>query len=145
MEDLGDLGFWLAAGIVAAAAIVAHGLKEREKERQKQETFRALLTAEGAESRNTTEILAYMRERDAIEQKREDDLRAASNRGVRKVLAVLAGLIAGVVVFLIGVRIANGADISGPVGLAPLVVGPLVAFLVYILIRGKKNVPPPGA
>src|SRR5262245_36203297 len=138
MEDLGELGFWLAAGIALTAWILTSAQKERDKAREKQETIRALLTGEG---KNTTEILAYLRERDAAEQKREHYLWVASNEAGRKLLAVLAGLIAGVVVFAIGVRIVNGAEVIGPLGFIPLVAGPLAAFLVYILVRGKKNVP----
>lgn len=145
MEDLGELGFWLAVGLIAAAAIIAHGLKEREKERQKHETLRTLLTAEGMPGKNTTDILAYMRERDAAEQKREHDLWVATNAAGRKVLAVLAALATGGVGFLVGVRVSNGMDLKGPIAFTPVAVGLLIAVLVYILIRGKKNVPPPGA
>jgi hypothetical protein len=151
VENLGELGFWLAVGAVVAAWIVSSGLKEREKERQKQETFRALLTAEGAEGRNTTEILAYMRERDAVEEKREGELQVSRNKAVRKLLAVLAGLAAGAVAFLVSVRafnVAGDQTQSWPVAvvlLVPFAAGALVALLVYVLIRGKKNVPPPGA
>lgn len=148
MEDLGELGFWLAVGIVVAAWILSDARKERDKARHSQETLRALLTAEG---KNTTEILAYMRERDAAEQKREADLWVATNDAVRKGLRVLVALIAGFVSFLVSVRALNGAGDqtqSWPVAvvlLGPFAVGALIAFLVYILIRGKKNVPPPGA
>jgi hypothetical protein len=65
-EGLGELGFWLAAGIVVAAMIVSGGRKEREKEREKQATLRALLEGAGE---NTTEVLAYLREKDAAELK----------------------------------------------------------------------------
>jgi ABC-type transport system involved in cytochrome bd biosynthesis fused ATPase/permease subunit len=148
MEDLGDLGFWLAAGIVVAAAITAHGLKEREKERQKQETLRALLTAEG---KSTTEILAYMRERDAAEQAERDRDRQWEKTWGRRVFAGVVAFVGGMISFLVSVRALNLAGDqtqSWPVAvvlLVPFAVGALVAFLVYILIRGKKNVPPPGA
>jgi cytochrome bd-type quinol oxidase subunit 2 len=148
MEGLGEIGFWLAVGIIGAAWILSSMQREREKERQKQEMLRALLTAEG---KSTTEILAYMRERDAAEQKREADLLVTVNKAVRKALRVLVALIAGFVSFLVSVRALNGAGDqtqSWPVAvvlLGPFAVGLLVAFLAYILIRGKKNVPPPGA
>ena len=146
--DLGELGFWLAVGIVVAAAITAHGLKERERERQKQETLRALLTAEG---KNASEILAYMREKDAAEQAERDRDRQWEKVWGRRALAGVAAFIAGIVAFLVSVRALNVADDqtqSWPVLavlLVPFAVGGLIAFLVYILIRGKKNVPPPGA
>jgi len=148
MEGLGELGFWLAVGITLAAWILSSGQKEREKERQKQETLRALLTAEG---KSTTEIVAYMRERDAAEQKREADVQAAMNKAKRKLLAIFAAVVAGIVSFLVSVRALNGAGDqtqSWPfalVLLGPFAVGALIAFLVYVLIRSKKNVPPPGA
>src|SRR5262245_33342201 len=148
MEDLGDLGFWLGVGMVVAAAILAHGLKERERERQKQETLRALLAAEG---RNTTDILAYMREKDAAEQAERDRDRQWEKIWGRRVLAGVAAFITGIAAFLVSVRALNVADDqtqSWPVLavlLVPFAVGALVAFLVYIMVRGKKNVPPPGA
>lgn len=64
MEGLGELGFWLAVGIVLAAMIVSGALKERDKEREKQATLRALLEKEGEKA---TEVLAYLREKDAAE------------------------------------------------------------------------------
>jgi di/tricarboxylate transporter len=146
--DLGELGFWLAVGIVVAAAITAHGLKQRERERQKHETLRALLTAEG---KNASEILAYMREKDAAEQAERDRDRQWERIWGRRVLAGVAAFIGGIAAFLVSVRALNAADDqtqSWPVLvvlLVPFAVGGLIAFLVYILIRGKKNVPPPGA
>ena len=146
--DLGELGFWLAVGIVAAAAIVSGGLKERERERQKQETLRALLTAEG---KNAAEILAYMREKDAAEQAERDRDRQWEKIWGRRVLAGVAAFIAGIAAFLVSVRALNVNDDQTQtwpalvVLLVPFAVGGLIAFLVYILIRGKKNVPPPGA
>ena len=146
--DLGELGFWLAAGIIVAAAITAHGLKERERERQKQETLRALLTAEG---KNASDILAYMREKDAAEQAERDRDRQWEKVWGRRVLAGVAAFVAGIAGFLISVRALNGADDQTQtwpvlaVLLVPFAVGGLLAFLVYVLIRGKKNVPPPGA
>jgi ABC-type transport system involved in cytochrome bd biosynthesis fused ATPase/permease subunit len=148
MEDLGELGFWLAMGVIVAAWILSNAGKERDKARQKQEMLRALLTAEG---KNTTEILAYLRESDAAEQKREADVQVAMNKAGRKLLAIFAAVIVGIVSFLVSVRALNGAGDqtqSWPVAvvlLGPFAVGLLVAFLVYFLIRGKKNVPPPGA
>ena len=146
--DLGELGFWLAVGIIVAAAITAHGLKERERERQKQETLRALLTAEG---KSASEILAYMREKDAAEQAERDRDRQWEKIWGRRVLAGIAAFIAGIAAFLVSVRALNVADDqtqSWPVLvvlLVPFAVGGLIGFLVYVLIRGKKNVPPPGA
>jgi hypothetical protein len=64
MEGLGALGFWLMVGMVLAAGTVSQALKERDKERERQAMLRALLE-KGDEG--VTEVLAYMRERDAAE------------------------------------------------------------------------------
>jgi hypothetical protein len=61
-KGLGDLGFWLAVGIVIAAMIVAGAIKERSKERERQATLRALMEKGGE---NAAEVLAYLREGDA--------------------------------------------------------------------------------
>ena len=61
---LGQLGFWLFLGLICAASIVSAALKERDKLREKQATLRALLEKDGP---SATEVLAYMRERDAAE------------------------------------------------------------------------------
>jgi len=148
MESLGELGFWLAVGIVVAAWILADARKKRDRTHQKQETLRVLLTAEG---QSTPEILAYLRESDAAEQKREEDERLSVNKAVRRMLAVLAAFVAGAVAFLVSVRAFHGADPQPQslqamiILIVPLSAGALFAFLTYVLIRGKKNVPPPGA
>lgn len=61
---LGELGFWLMLGMVVAAGIVSSAIKERDKEREKQATLRALLEKDG---KTATEVLAYMRDKDAAE------------------------------------------------------------------------------
>src|SRR5690606_14556207 len=147
MEDLGDLGFWLAAGIVVAAAIMAHGLKEREKERQKQETLRALLTVEG---KNTTEILAYMRERDAAEQAERDREKEAGDPVGAGIVAFIVGLISfvgGLAVLAVIIRVAGGPTpvsllIAIPVMLAIWYGGLRLAFLTWRGLRGRKKAPP---
>lgn len=65
MEGLGALGFWLMLGMVLAAGTVSRGLKERDKEREREATLRAML---GKDERTVTEVLAYLRERDAAER-----------------------------------------------------------------------------
>lgn len=62
MEGLGELGFWLAVGMIIAASIVAGAIKERDKERERLAMLRALAESK---SESATEVLAYMRERDA--------------------------------------------------------------------------------
>jgi zinc transporter ZupT len=92
-----------------------------------------------------------MREKDAAEQAERDRDRQWEKIWGRRVLAGVAAFIAGIAGFLISVRalnVADGQTQSWPglvVLLVPFVAAALAAFLVYILIRGKKNVPPPGA
>jgi hypothetical protein len=62
--ELGEFGFWLMMGMVVVAMIVSGAIKERDKEREKQATLRALLEKEGTA---VTEVLAYMREQDAAQ------------------------------------------------------------------------------
>lgn len=148
MEGLGELGFWLAVGIVAAAWIFVDARKKRDRAREKQETLRALLTAEG---QSTPEILAYLRESDVVQQKREDDERVAVNTVVRRMLAVVGAFVAGAVAFLFSVRALHGAD-PQPHSLqalivltVPLLAGAVATVLTYVLVRGKKGVPTPDA
>ena len=63
-HGLGEFGFWLMTGMVLAAMIVSGAIKDRDKEREKQATLRALLEKDG---QSTSEVLAYMREKDATE------------------------------------------------------------------------------
>ena len=72
---LGELGFWLMLGMIFAAIIVSEGIKERDQEREKQATLRALLEKDG---KSATEVLAYMRERDAAEAAEAARVRARS-------------------------------------------------------------------
>ena len=51
-------------GMILVAMIVSGAIKERDKEREKQATLRALLEKEGTA---VTEVLAYMREKDAAQ------------------------------------------------------------------------------
>ena len=68
-KGLGELGFWLAAGIVVAAMIVSGAIKERDRERERQATARADLEGRQATRQalvdkagaNMPEVLAYLR------------------------------------------------------------------------------------
>lgn len=72
-SGLGQLGFWLAAGIIVAAMIVSGAIKQRDRERERQATLRAdqerALATHQALLENAgehmPEVLAYLRERDA--------------------------------------------------------------------------------
>jgi hypothetical protein len=151
MEDLGEIGFWLAVGIVVAALILAGSQKERETERQKQETLRALLTTDG---KSTSEVLQYMRERDAAQQKREHDIWIASggNFTGRMAAAVVAKLV-GLFAFIAGIPFGVGAwqetgswIVGVSLALGIWAGGAFLGAVIYLLFRGKtKNVPPPGA
>lgn len=94
MEGLGDLGFWLAVGMVIAASIVAGAIKERDKERERLTTLRALLDTKGE---NATEVLAYLRERDAVqaaEAARARELSAAGRAKLKSATAIAFGIFA---------------------------------------------------
>lgn len=97
MDDgIAELGFWLMVGMVVAASIVSAGIKERDKERDKQAMLRALLETD---SKSMTEVLAYLRERDAAEaaeaaraRKKEAETAAKFGAGVLGVAAFAAGI-----------------------------------------------------
>ena len=144
MEDLGELGFWLAVGIVLAAMIVSGAQKERERERQKHDTLRELARLEG-EGKLTPETLKYMRERDAAEQ---HIWREAS--GLNYSGGAYAAFAIGAFSFFGGVLAAMWASAESwhvPVSLmlGIWVGGLLIALVVYFLFRGRKKAPPPGA
>jgi hypothetical protein len=151
MEGLGALGFWLAVGMVLAAGAIAGGLKERDKEREKQATLRALLEREGGV---TPEVLAYLREKDAAEAARAHAQWVAmgGNMSARTTAAMsVAGIVLGFS-FLGGLMAALMANGSTDSWQTPAIIllgawtgGPLVAFVLYFLIRERKKSPPPGA
>jgi hypothetical protein len=82
--QLGYLGFWLFLGMIIAASIVSAALRERDKERDKQALLRALLEKDG---KSATEILAYLREKDAAQA-------ALARAGVRRLTARAIGIVA---------------------------------------------------
>ena len=84
---LGQLGFWLFLGLIIAASIVSGALKERDKEREKQALLRALLEKDG---KSASEILAYLREKDAAEAA----MIARSSAGLRRLLVLVIGVFA---------------------------------------------------
>jgi hypothetical protein len=93
--QLGQLGFWLFLGMIIAASIVSGALKERDREREKQALLRALLEKDG---KSATEILAYLREKDAAEAA----VAAAMNARSRAVVRRLAALAIGALTFWLG-------------------------------------------
>jgi len=148
--DLGELGFWLAAGIALAAWILSTARTVQTGIREKQATIREIMRLE-AEGKSAPETLKYLREQDAAYQAERDRDRQWEKVWGRRVLAGIGAFIAAVVVFLVTIRIFNGAGVQPQswqaliVLVLPFVTAGFSAFLVYILIRGKKNVPPPGA
>ena len=72
-NGLGELGFWLAVGMVIAAMIVSGAIKERDATRNQQAIQREDLERKHAARQallenagdNMPEVLAYLRERDA--------------------------------------------------------------------------------
>jgi hypothetical protein len=87
-KGLGELGFWLAVGIVVAAMIVAGAIKERDKERDRQASLRADLERKQATRQalldhageNIAEVLAYLRERDAATAANVERMQAEQRR-----------------------------------------------------------------
>jgi len=91
-NGLGELGFWLAVGIVIAAMIVSGAIKERDKERDRQAMLRddaektramrqTLLEHAGG---NMPEVLAYLRERDAAAAERAAAAMARMDADMRR-------------------------------------------------------------
>jgi hypothetical protein len=155
MEGLGNLGFWLAVGIVIAASIIAGGLKERGKERERQATLREMMRLE-AEGKLSPETLKYMREKDAAERLAAEQIAADMRRGAWVLpgfLAVVVGLLSfmgGLAIFALPVRMAGGHTaasllIAIPAMLAVWVGGLRLAVLIYGALRGWKKAPPSGA
>jgi hypothetical protein len=116
--QLGYFGFWLFLGMIIAASIVSGALKERDKEREKQALLRALLEKDGT---TATEILAYLREKDAAA--------AAMNARVRANLTRLLALAIGAFAFWLGIAALAGNSAGS--ALLPLIamVGILAAGL----------------
>jgi len=153
MEGLGALGFWLGLGIFLGAGTIAGALKERDKEREKQATLRALLEKGGGEG--TSEILAYLRERDAAEAARAhaEWVAMGGDMSLRTVVAGVVACLLGVALFLIGlglgVRLMSVGEapwyIGFPAMLGAWTVGLLISIVIFRVIRGRKKAPAPGA
>jgi hypothetical protein len=151
MEGLGELGFWLGLGIFLGGGAIAGALKEIAKEREKQATHRALLTAKGE---SMPEVLAYLREKDAAEAAREYAQWVAMG-GTLSFQTVVAGIVSavvGVVGFIGGIMAFSTIGHSTQSWLAAVGMmlgiwagGLLIAFLVFSFFRERKKDSPPGA
>jgi hypothetical protein len=97
--DLGALGFWLMLGMIIAAGTLSEGLKARDKEREREATLRALLEKD---EKTVTEVLAYLRERDAAERQLQRALSGLDWRWSSGTKAVAMGILAFVGVIAIG-------------------------------------------
>ena len=84
-NGLGELGFWLAVGVVVAAVIIAGAIKDRNSQaaardaaeanrasRERTEAMRASLLENAGG--NIPEVLAYLRERDAAAAARSEEM-----------------------------------------------------------------------
>jgi hypothetical protein len=151
MEGLGAFGFWLAVGVVIAAAIVSGGRKEREREREKQETLRELARLE-ADGKLTPETLAYVREKDAADRYLMREALGLTMFDGPGAVVGMSAIIVGVLAFiggLIAMGLGSERTDSWFVPLALMFViwagGFFIAWLIVRLSRDRKNGPPPGA
>lgn len=121
MEGLGELGFWLFLGMIVAAGAVSGAIKERDKEREKQAMLRALM---GKEGNSATEVLAYLRERDAAEAAAAARASATFFAVMKRVAALALGIVAiylgALAFYAVGTVLLQGA---GPIVL------PIIAML----------------
>jgi hypothetical protein len=134
MQGLGDLGFWLAVGAALAAMIVSGALKERDKERERQATLRALLEKGGE---GATAVLAYLRERDAAEAARAHaKLNVSPTGGAVVVVAfsIFVGALAYTLLAGPGTR-----SFASFTMFAIWIVGLVVAGLVFVRARFGKH------
>lgn len=98
-SGLGQLGFWLFLGLISAASIVSGALKERDRQREKQATLRALLEKDGG---SATEVLAYLRERDAAAAAAAARVRARMDEAMKR-WARRGKVAIGIFAFVVGI------------------------------------------
>jgi hypothetical protein len=117
-NGLGELGFWLAVGMVIAAMIVSGAIKERDRERDSQAMLREDLEGKRATRQallenagdNMTEVLAYLRERDAVAAAKGAEAMARMDADMRRrrsreprVFAIVGAFVVGTFFFLGGI------------------------------------------
>jgi hypothetical protein len=144
MEGLGELGFWLAVGAVVVALIVRGWLKERDRHAMLRDLAR-METGSGM-----TEVLAYLRERDAAEEKLTRQMWGL-DFGAGMTGGSIAAVGVGIVAFLgglISLALMSERTESGllPIGVmaAFWATGGAIAWLIVHRSRQKKHGPPPG-
>ena len=149
MEGLGELGFWLAAGAVVVALIMRTWLRERDK----QAFLRDVMNMEG--EGKVTEILAYLREKDAADRQLQRQLSGVdwwnglNWQRIRRVIAAIAVAIAALAGGLIAGNLISDGGKPAPVPLgvaaAVWVTGGIIAWLIVRSSRRQKNDSPPVA
>src|SRR5262245_36829183 len=142
--DLGALGFWLFLGMIIAAGTLKEGFKERDKEREKQATLRALLDKD---EKTVTEVLAYLRERDEAERTLLRQMSGVDWRWPPGFRAVMKGVLALVGVmasgFFVGLVLHYGFfPDSERVPLSTMfgiwAAGPIIAWRVWRSVKQKN-------
>ena len=150
--DLGALGFWLMLGMIVAASIVKGGLKERDKERDHQAMLRALLDKD---EKTVTDVLAYLREKDAAERELLRAMSGLNWRWPSGTRAVVMGILAfwGVIAtgFFTGLALHFSGlfDPAAKPDRIPLMVmlgiwtaGPIIAWRVWRSSKQKHDAHP---
>src|SRR5262245_60835860 len=116
MGDLGEFGFWLAVAAIIVVWSLTSALKDREAERQKQETLRQLLDIE-AQGKLTPGTLAY----DTMQRMRQEE-------GL--------GLPESLVSIDESVRTATPAELAASGAFVAALIGGLLALPVAWMITG---------
>lgn len=158
MEDIARGAFWLAVGIVIAAAIIADALKKRAREHETQVTLREMMRLE-AEGKSAPETLKYIRERDEADRlaAAQAATETSGDRVGAFILAFIVGLVsfvAGLAVFALPIRAMGGpTTLSVLISVVALLIvwvgGGRLAVLTYRTMLGRKKErekgPRPGA
>ena len=144
--DLGALGFWLMLGMIIAASIVKGGLRERDKDREREATLRALLDKN---EKTVTEVLAYLREKDDADRKLLRQMSGIdwwNGLNWRRIRAVVAAIVVAAAALFVGllsnfVIFKRAESRLVPLGmmLACWVAGGVIAWLIVRSSRNKKN------
>jgi hypothetical protein len=121
-QGLGDLGFWIAVGMVIAAMIVSGAIKERDAQRNQQDRLRADMEGKHAIRQSLLEnagdhmpeVLAYLRERDAAAAAKGAEAMARMDADMRRkraneprVFAIVGAFIVSAFFFLGGIIVAG--------------------------------------
>jgi hypothetical protein len=144
MEGLGgELGFWLAAGAVVVALILRTWLRERDKQALLLEMLKA--DAGG----KITEVLAYLREKDAADRQLQRELSGVdwwNNRDWPRIRRAAAAFAVAVAAFPAGLMAGYLVSEEGRMAPVPFgvmaavwVAGGVIAWLIVRSSRTAKN------